>query len=373
MKGGGSAFCFLLVAVLLSAVFAFQVRPGTYMPLNEANRGKNLDKIVTFTTQIENIRRKGGDVNFIVGFSTGHVGTTTLTSKSAYNAQEVAEKNVKFVFERAGVPPSTCADREWDIRQEVQHVEYYYGPEILSNISASSSSVIVDLSHANICFYRGLIHVFHLAKVQFKFIRVRRERIETALSMSIQDDSAVDFFARDYYRYHPFEATHQVHLRIPGGNKTWSNFTSVQRIFWVIDETQARWEALLAHHPDLPYASIYWSKEKDNLGAGVSVVAKTLGVHAGKKAPPTTKVHAGDKSASDTLRAKAVKLDMEYRQVMGFNSTEPELTGFTNQHLVVAHHSKKYLFDERHGRHHKGAGSENQSPDKSNRDLSSSL
>jgi hypothetical protein len=346
------AFSASILSVILSTLVflvfeaqGFGIRPGTYMPMNETDRGKNLKSIKSFSERVAEMHKQGGHLTLIFGFSTGHVGTTTLCTPAAYNADEIAQNNVKFVFERAGVPPAVCGKRDWDMKKEIQHVEYYYGPEILTDVPLTGKSTIVDLSHANICFYRGLIHVLHRENIPFKFIRIRRERLETAVSLSILVNDTVDFFGRDYYRFHPFEAQHLTHLRIPGGNATWKKFTATQKIFWVIDETQARWEALLAHFPDLPVAYIYWSKEKDNLAGGVSVVAKSIGVHAAKKAPPTTKVHAGDKSESDSLRARLAKQDQEYRQIMGFNLTLPELLNFQNQHLTSAIATKKYLYN----------------------------
>jgi hypothetical protein len=205
-----------IVATMIVLISAINIREGTYLPTNEADRGLNLKSIRTFSSRVREIRRNGGSVTLVLGFSTGHVGTTTFSSREAYMEEDLVARGVKFVFERAGVRPTTCARKDWDFKKEIQHVEYYYGPEILKSVSTSKNSTVVDLSHANICFYKGLINVMHANKVPFTFVRIRRDRVETALSMSIQDDSRVEFFKRDYYRYHPFENTQNVHLKVPG-------------------------------------------------------------------------------------------------------------------------------------------------------------
>lgn len=86
-------------------------------------------------------------------------------------------------------------------------------------------------------------------------------------------------------------------MRIPGGEATWANFSMTQKLLWVIDETQARWESLIAKHPDLPRAQVMWSKEKENIRDGIKVVGGLLGLRP-IAVPPMTKVHAGDKSES---------------------------------------------------------------------------
>jgi hypothetical protein len=224
----------VLLSTLVFLVFeahGFGIRPGTYMPMNETDRGKNLKSIKSFSERVAEMHKQGGHLTLIFGFSTGHVGTTTLCTPAAYNADEIAQNNVKFLFERAGVPPAVCGKRDWDMKKEIQHVEYYYGPEILTDVPLTGKSTIVDLSHANICFYRGLIHVLHRENIPFKFIRIRRERLETAVSMSIQFDDTVDFFGRDYYRFHPFEAQHLTHLRIPAATQLGKSLPRLKRFF----------------------------------------------------------------------------------------------------------------------------------------------
>jgi hypothetical protein len=109
-----------------------------------------------------------------------------------------------------------------------------------------------------------------------------------------------------------------------------------QKLLWVIDETQARWEALLAHHPDLQHAEIMWSKDKNNIKDGVKVIGALIGARP-RNVTPTTKVHAGDKSESDKLRAAVLAQDMIYRKKMGINNTEYEL-----EHFDIAHPYEGY-------------------------------
>src|SRR5437868_2225835 len=82
------------------------MKPGVFYPINEANRGKRLGKR-TFSYILGNIRKAGGSVRFVFGFSTGHVGTTTFASYGAYEVDDIRSRRVFLLFERAGVPSGT--------------------------------------------------------------------------------------------------------------------------------------------------------------------------------------------------------------------------------------------------------------------------
>jgi hypothetical protein len=317
---------------------------GTYLPLNENRRGKDINEKRSFTQLVDKIYKKGGTVRFVVAFSTGHVGTTTLSDKRTYNSKDVKAANLHFVFEKGGVPPSTCSSPSWNLQSEIEHVEHYYGPAVLDYELFDKNFTVIDLSHSNLCFYRGLIWVLRKSQVPFEFVRIRRERLETVISMSVQNGTFIDFFKNDYYRFEPFSQISQVHLPIPGHRETWEGMVRAQHVLWVIDETQARWESLIAHFPDLPYAEIYWSKMDDNFTAAVSQIAKILGVKPADSAPMVKKVHAGSASKDEDMRARLRRLDLKYRAIMEFNESAIELTGFHGEHWLYANQNRKYLF-----------------------------
>jgi hypothetical protein len=305
---------------------------GVYIPDDEKMRGKDMDMSKTFTRRLGKIRAKGGSLKLVIGYSTGHVGTTSLSKKSSYDKEDLMAKHIHFIFEMAGVRPAVCSSSSWTLQSEIEHVEYYYGPTILDykdDADLSAEVTIVDLSHANLCFYRGLVWVLRYNQVPFQFVRIRRERIETVISMSTQKDEFVNFFDKDYYHYEPFAENDEVHLPVPGGEKTWSKMTHAQHVMWVIDETQARWESFLHHFPDISHYEVYWSKLNDDFNNAFAKVAKAIGVKPGLDGPVEVKIHAGDSAESDTKRKRLLKQDDEYRQMMGFNdTTSTELTGF---------------------------------------------
>ena len=149
-------------------------------------------------------------LRLLIGFSTGHCGTTTLSSQKSYILQPLPA--VGFVFE-AGAVSKDHYEKSFTIKDEISHVENVYGPmvyqaalKLMSSVQNSMHSnssrnyTIVDLSHASIYFYRGLLHVANsnMNKLSVKFIRLRRDRIETAVSMSSDFPS---FFYKDWYRY----------------------------------------------------------------------------------------------------------------------------------------------------------------------------
>jgi hypothetical protein len=308
------------VAFFIGVVEALApMKPGVFFPIHESNRGKKLGRR-TFSLILANIRKAGGSVRFVFGFSTGHVGTTTFASYGAYELEDIKANRVSLLFERAGVPGNTYKKPSWTLESEIQHVEYYYGPELMGNVTHASSMVRVDLSHSNLFFYRGLLNVLNKNNCSFSFVRIQRNRHELAVSMSTEHRKAVDFFSRDYFRYHPFEGEDRVILQIPGGNATWDAFSMAQRVLWVIDETEARWQWILSEYPTIKFRVVKWSKIDDNIADAVATIANVIGVNPVKGQIPHKKIHAGKWSHDGELLEMVSMQDQLYKEKMKYNS-----------------------------------------------------
>ena len=180
------------------------------------------------------------NIRLIVGFSTGHTGTTTLSNRTSY---DLKDELVWFFFEQAGVNKTFYANN-FTIYDEIKHVEKIYGPRLVKiakeNVIERNQSppgpdgvynvTIVDLSHSSLFFYRGLIAVAKNNKdrLSLQFVRLRRDRVETAISMT---GDRVPFFEYDFFRYHPMENSPNVLLKVD--KSIWERMSEVERVFWV--------------------------------------------------------------------------------------------------------------------------------------------
>ena len=296
---------------------------GTYAPIPESARGKNFGNIDSFSAILKRLNDKGGSVRFVFAFTTGHVGTTSMSVPAGYSAQDIENNNVRFIFEKAGVPIETY-ESNFKLKDEIQHVEYYYGPKLLEKLALSKANVRVDLSHGNLFFYRGLVHLLYKYNLNFTFIRIRRDRYETCLSMCLEGERVVDFFTRDYFRYTPFHNHDLVQLSIPGGRKTWDSFSMKQKAFWVIDEVETRWQTLLSNHPNVSFTEVNWSKRDDNFEEAMKNVSLIIGAKIAKRSPPKLMVQAGKLSLDDGVTNKLIQEDRSYQRAMTKSRLSPD-------------------------------------------------
>lgn len=147
----------------------------------------------------------------------------------------------------------------WTIQDEIDHFNGVYGPYIMQralklrekvknnpSFNHSNPTVVVsDMSHSNLYFYRGMIRTAkeNKNKMSLQFMRIRRDRIETIISMS----SDRTFFEHELAVFHPHVNAHDVVLTV--SPSLWTHFSLYQKTLWVIDETEARWRKVAKECP----------------------------------------------------------------------------------------------------------------------------
>ena len=119
--------------------------------------------------------------DFVLGWTTGHVGTTTLSRAASYGSPS----GVAFTFEdlpppfgKAGrsrvrkMPPDFLPGHD----EELRFVSERYLPHLLA--VRGNASTLVDLGHHNLFFADALLSLLleHRDRYRVLFVRVRRER-----------------------------------------------------------------------------------------------------------------------------------------------------------------------------------------------------
>lgn len=269
--------------------------------------------------------------DFVFGWSTGHVGTTTLSEQRFYGSPD----NVTFLHEmkfgKQGVPHAEYVydTEKWlagNYSTEYQYVKTRYVPWLLLN-KYNRSRTLVDLGHNINYFYTALVdYLQHETHYSFAFARLRRERLETAQSLTFghPGESFSDVCQDLVTRFCPFDHADEVVLRVPNGTWTWASFSNVQKALWIADETEARWRQLKARVPSLSYVEILWGKAwEGSMDHGALQVARLLGLHRVAKWDPAwphmeAHVHAGEASTDPVALWQISIEDREYQEKMGF-------------------------------------------------------
>ena len=270
--------------------------------------------------------------DFVFGWSTGHVGTTTLSEQRFYGSPS----NVTFLHEmkfgKQGTPHSEYVydTDKWlagNYSSEYNYVKTRYVPWLLLN-KYNRSRTLVDLGHNINYFYTALVdYLQQETKYSFAFARLRRERLETAQSLTFghPDESFSDVCQDLITRFCPFDHEDEVILRVPNGTRTWETFSNVQKALWIADETEARWRQLKARVPSLSYVEILWGKVWDgSMEHGALQVARLLGLHSVATWDPEwphmeAHIHAGEASTDPVAMWQISKEDREYQEKMGYN------------------------------------------------------
>ena len=212
-----------------------------------------------------------------------HVGTTTISVKNSYVGNI---SHVHFCFEgrcdsAKQKAMMTTEYEKSDLNTEITFVRYSYAPMFKAAKIHHKASVMVDMGHSNIYYYRGLIEYFTKLNPNnticddVTFVRVRRHRYETMRSLMYKGHKFTPM--QSYlYRYYPTENEANIILKLPDQNRA-ELLNGTNPFFWYIDEVEARWQKLLQDTEDNPAVStmeLHWSSSHPEEGS----MADAIGV-----------------------------------------------------------------------------------------------
>ena len=274
----------------------------------------------------------------VFGFSTGHVGTGTISSKASYKSVN----HVEFLFEGRSERTSEWTGltfKQYHSRggmtesDEVEFVRDTLAP-MFNKLSAShKTTVMFDIGHADLFYYRGIARYFLTQKhaVPFcnalRFVRVRRERYETAQSLvyGMGGNMKLNLCDSVTYGYCPHMNTHAVMLHPPSA-AVWKRFSVFQQMLWFTDETEARWLTLRQQYntSNIQFSEVYWSSANDSLHQCVDEIKEFIGAGGGSTGPlKVTHVHAkqyhqNKKQHDEWISARKVHMEEDegYRKAM---------------------------------------------------------
>jgi hypothetical protein len=201
----------------------------------------------------------------IFGFSTGHVGTTTLSNIHSYNGGKVSGLALLFEgsnpLKRKKVHVTQKQYRQnFTVEDEITFVRKRFAPHLANMQRLYGAQVLMDLGHYNLFYYNGLIEYFASEKYaserpenicrRMLFVRIRRPRIETAFSLVYHSSGKMisDVCTAFAVNFCPYSNPHAVILH-PPSRETWTSLSGFQQCLWLIDETNARWERFKIKYP----------------------------------------------------------------------------------------------------------------------------
>ena len=246
---------------------------------------------------------------FVFGWSSGHVGTTTLSSSITYSNPE----NINFIFETKRHPSFLRnLKRSWKLfthQDEKKFVEKVFMPLMLDHLG--NATTLVDLGHHNLYFIYGLLEYLNENKHKFRvlFVRICRERYETALSLTYSTAHRKhDSICRGMlYRYCPIDRYDDVILKPINLTKWMLQLNEYQKALWMIDEIDARWQYFLTKYKFIEFIEVYWSKSltQNSLENAAYTILQKFNVTNG---------HISDHSNKETS-AKKIKLNLPHLKV----------------------------------------------------------
>lgn len=264
--------------------------------------------------------------DFIFGYSTGHVGTTSMNDGGVFGNPI----NMQFMHELASGPiefpnrnkMTTAVWSKSDFKAEYKWVKDVYVPFLWK--SKGTKDVLVDLGHNNLYFARALVeYLMSETAHRFIFVRLRRDRLESAISLSFDRPNRqyTDICSSLWYRLCPFDREHDVILH-PPSRDAWKALSIFQQALWIVDETEAQWNKLVASHRALNHTEVLWgSKWPGSFDNATLHIGKLLGLnmtthHQGSEHRSKAKrIHAGldNQNAYAHLIAQQ---DIAYRRIM---------------------------------------------------------
>jgi len=274
---------------------------------------------------------------YYLGWSTGHVGTTTLDNASTYDDSGTRQlSSFAFFFEHEGVQDAQGNDLDehagspavglikydagMSVADERKHVRDTYLPSFTRGFEKRqeigepvvSPSTCVDLSHFDLFFIDGLLA--ELSSSAVTLLRIRRPALETAISLcemvtpheltygltSVRLKmgwAALDAHGCPLFiniRYCPLsrgDSRKRVVLTLPP--RVWTNFSAFQMALWDVDEVEAQWRRLLAtSRSGVSFAQVAWASDAGDFASrAVAPTAALMGLGVPKEEPHKSKQH----------------------------------------------------------------------------------
>jgi hypothetical protein len=225
------------------------------------------------------------DIEFIFGYSTGHVGTSSFAKRGLYGEGPRQES----IFFRHEFSENRISHKTWlgyTEKDEYDYVRQHMFPTIMETLK-DKQLTFFDNGHHNLYFIYGLLR--YLKEIEtikptfrYRFLRIRRNRVESALSLEHSRSHKHDLDPVELMiRFHPFERPNDVILKIP--QATWDKFSNYQKSLWVVDETEARWQWIIKKkYPSLKYTDVYWEStpglSNNTFNEAVRAIANVLGI-----------------------------------------------------------------------------------------------
>ena len=175
---------------------------------------------------------------YVFGFSTGHVGTTTLCDKKTYADNTTNLDDVGLLFEPdkfvhfAGDETVVRAHGQLTIEEQEAHVRGIYLKEVSMLLGTRRVSWCVDLSHMTLHYFDGLIRVMRAEGLPFRLVRIRRDALEVARSLHGKFDVG----------YRPFDAPETLVLRVD--RTVYTKFSEKEIGLFDADEAEAQWQRI---------------------------------------------------------------------------------------------------------------------------------
>ena len=267
----------------------------------------------------------GGTLQYVMSINAGHVGSTTIGSKTPYlfsdpNAPDgvyagdaacmsfegshmaAPTRDVKHPIKGKGVSGWAWLARENALAAQTpacsfarsadafvrQHLDKWAPPpgsgrpacplkkgkpdprariertrsfEQICSCDRDKTNIRIDLGH-HMMFGLGDALVRAIGVGRLAVVRIRRSKISTAFSYYSEGNIPCTLGMFVLCPWHHGS----VLLPLAGGNssqKKWDQLTDWDRCLWLVDEVEARWTAFRAAHPDLASIETNWSNETE--------------------------------------------------------------------------------------------------------------
>ena len=316
----------------------------------------------TESSSVSDCRHDGMPRRVVLGVSTGHAGTGTLSGTARFHPHytengcyvadtgapsivwnfeashvyldgpELAQPGLKSWYaslKDATEPEATTASEEL-VRRVIVPDMIIHSRRVLAERNQGRADTYVDLGHhLNLGVLSPLIRELHHTGTQVGAIRIIRGRYDTVRSFASEGKSPCDAHANGMFTLCP--RIHRVRLNPPPG--AWDAFDADQRILWYVDEVEARWQHVLRDHPNIEQRTLTWCASRDFQ----RVWERTAGFIGGGQLRARTScphhTHTNHTRVLATDEELAAK-DEEYRRLMRYGPDEDELIRATRQEVV---------------------------------------